>query len=254
MRKMLLAIGLASAVLAGQAKAGSSRIVEPDWLQKPDGADIARVYPDIAQILDIEGKAMVACAVDAQGVLGDCRSEAAYPAGLGFDYAALKLTEKFRMRPRMVDGAPVNGGEIRIPIRFTLPKPAETPSRRTPAPPTNPKGLETARQAVELSRWVETYSADQEKLFWRAQRASQAGADPAILAEALSALRAARTAAYPLMAEAAARNIAASLSSEEIKQWSPIYSRLSPVRLAATPGNLPPCSSLFALGTLAGRQ
>ena len=41
---------------------------------------------------------------------------------MGFGDAAMKMSKLFKMRPQTKDGQPVDGGTVRIPIRFTLPK------------------------------------------------------------------------------------------------------------------------------------
>ena len=44
------------------------------------------------------------------------------PGDQDFGTAALKLSKLFKMRPQTKDGAPVDGGQINIPIRFDAPK------------------------------------------------------------------------------------------------------------------------------------
>jgi protein TonB len=44
------------------------------------------------------------------------------PADYGFGDAALKIAKTFKMKPQTKDGAPVDGGQVRIPIRWVLPK------------------------------------------------------------------------------------------------------------------------------------
>ena len=41
---------------------------------------------------------------------------------MGFGDAAMKLSKLFKMRPQTKDGQPVDGGTVRIPIAFRLPK------------------------------------------------------------------------------------------------------------------------------------
>ncbi|MES2721962.1 MAG: energy transducer TonB, partial [Pseudomonadota bacterium] len=145
----LLAMGLAALAVAGAARADPPRVTPPEWLVRPDADDLADSYPGLARALGIEGRATISCTVDVKGRLQDCVSPTAAPRGLGFDKAALEMSRLFAMRPKTVDGEPIAGGTVRIPIRFALPPPDGAGA--IPEPSAAPATLDAARRAATLS-------------------------------------------------------------------------------------------------------
>ena len=83
---------------------------------------MARYYPERATRMEVGGSAALSCTVTARGTLTGCSVTSESPADMGFGDAAIKLSKLFKMRPMSKDGQPVDGGTVRIPIRFNLPK------------------------------------------------------------------------------------------------------------------------------------
>lgn len=214
MRAGFFVVGLAALAVAGAAHAAPPHITPPDWLRRPDAADIADVYPPVARALGVEGRVVIGCDVDLKGLLDDCRSVSAKPAGLGFGVAAVVMSYGFQMTPALADGKPVAGGRVRIPIRFTLPAEDAT----LVLPPVAPARLAHARQAAELSGLVDRLAAVRAAEL-DAIDAGGLASDPAVMTDALAALRDAWADDRPRLANAVAGAIAIRLTPAEIGQW-----------------------------------
>ncbi len=104
------------------AAAAYTSATRADWLAKPSGDDLADAYPHLAETLGVAGHVMLSCKVMTTGRLDDCRVESETPQGWGFGAAALKVAPLFRMAPATAGGSATTS-QVRIPIRFALPKP-----------------------------------------------------------------------------------------------------------------------------------
>ena len=91
-------------------------IGHPDWLQKPKQEDMQQYWP--ANSGGAAGNVLLHCVVTNRGLLEKCQAPVEQPTGHGFAAAALAMTPIFLMRPMTVDGEPVGGAGVSIPIRF----------------------------------------------------------------------------------------------------------------------------------------
>lgn len=116
------ALAAAAAALASPAQAAPGKIIDkPDWVRKPTGDDLERFYPAKARAERVEGKVRLVCDVAVDGALKDCVTINESPKDYGFGEAALLLAPMFQMSPKRVDGEPVAGGSVTIPLIFKVP-------------------------------------------------------------------------------------------------------------------------------------
>ncbi len=96
-----------------------SVITNPQWIERPNGRDFAREYPERALEREREGRVVLDCVVNADGRIS-CAVASEDPSGWGFGSAAVRISRSFRMSPRLEDGRPAEGGRVRVPIAFRL--------------------------------------------------------------------------------------------------------------------------------------
>lgn len=96
-------------------------VVQPGWVTRPTGDDMADAYPSGALRAGVTGMAVLTCRVSLQGAATGCEVLQDAPAGLGFGDAALAVSRRFRFSPLMRDGQPSADGEVTIPLNFKFP-------------------------------------------------------------------------------------------------------------------------------------
>jgi TonB family protein len=97
-------------------------IRNPEWVARPNANDLGSAYPRRAMFNQITGQANITCVVTVTGALDACRVVGETPPGFGFGAAALAMSPRFKMRPMTMDGKPVGGAKITIPINFFIPQ------------------------------------------------------------------------------------------------------------------------------------
>jgi TonB family protein len=133
-------------------------ITDPDWLQRPTGDEMANYYPPVAQLLGLGGHVTMECEVTAIGATINCHIDGEAPLGMGFGDAALALAKYFRMKPMTLDGLPVAGGRVIVPISFRYPD--DDDADVAPTPPTGPP---PPAKSVELALQIVTATASPER-------------------------------------------------------------------------------------------
>jgi TonB family protein len=115
------AIALAGAGAVWAANPTAPRVVgKPDWVARPTGEDLAKLYPKAAEKAKVSGWATITCRVNPDGTLRACKTIRQDPAKYGFGEAALKMSRSFKMTSTDGDGHPTAGAQVTIPIKFAL--------------------------------------------------------------------------------------------------------------------------------------
>jgi TonB family protein len=96
----------------------------PNWSRRPTLEELVKVYPAQAVKGNVEGDVVLHCQVTKTGKLADCSVLRETPQGMGFGAAALQLTPFFEARAQTPEGGPKRGRDVRIPVRFRLPRAA----------------------------------------------------------------------------------------------------------------------------------
>lgn len=97
-------------------------IVNPSWIRQPTASQMMQAYPNRAITAEVSGSVSLNCAVRADGTVGDCAVTRETSGNYGFGRAAQGLSRYFRINPRMVNGAAVDGARVIINLRFNLPQ------------------------------------------------------------------------------------------------------------------------------------
>lgn len=95
---------------------GGVTITRPDWVRLPTADELMAYYP--AEASRSGGRVVIHCNVTDRGLMQGCSLLQETPPGHGYGGAALAMSDLFVMRPMTVDGQPVGGSEINIPIKW----------------------------------------------------------------------------------------------------------------------------------------
>ena len=131
--RMRLSASMAAALALGWAWSAAAQdvpaksvIVNPTWARQPTADELVNAWPSLATEKRVtQGRAVIACIVDIKGQLQNCSVRQEDPADSGFGQAALDLSVSMLMTPKTVDGKPVGGARIAVPINFVDPRPAK---------------------------------------------------------------------------------------------------------------------------------
>jgi protein TonB len=120
-----LALGARAADAPSASDAAPAPDSAPNWTHEitpercPQGR-LTHYYPPNAQAQGRTGSVVMKCRVTQEGTVDECVVVSEDPPGYGFGEAALKMSCLFKMKPKTVNGSPVGGAEVTIPLKFKL--------------------------------------------------------------------------------------------------------------------------------------
>jgi len=103
------------------AIAASEPTAGPVWISRPNGEQVAQVYPRKALEEQLSGNVVLNCIWSEGGRPTECVVENEAPTGAGFAEAGLALSKGFYAKAVLTDGTPIAGRPYRLPIRFVPP-------------------------------------------------------------------------------------------------------------------------------------
>jgi protein TonB len=118
---LLLAPAVAAADPASGAAAlagGSASYINPHWAAVPAKRMYMSAYPPAALQAHTPGRAVLDCAVAADGSLADCAIVDESPGGQGFGDAALKLAPLFKLNPDSAPAGQLASSRVVFPVSF----------------------------------------------------------------------------------------------------------------------------------------
>jgi len=100
---------------------GAPTASNPVLTAVPSNRDLAAAFPRAARTAGIgQTRASLDCIVAQTGALSNCRAVVEAPAGYNVAMGAMQLAPKYRVSPWSVDGMPVAGSRVRVPIAYNL--------------------------------------------------------------------------------------------------------------------------------------
>jgi len=192
-------------------------VTNPDWISKPSGEDVGRFYPPLPQLLGLAGRATMSCRVSELGILDGCSVSGEIPVGMGFGAATLQLAPYFHLRPMSLDGAPVGGAQVNIPVRFQVPEQDSPPSETPPTPRPTEAALALGRELVAAQEGAQGLERQVNASFEAIDRQYKDNGTPQVMA-AVAAFRQAYTEGAASILERSAEAYAVNLTEAQLRQ------------------------------------